>query len=99
MDITGFKTLLTEFVSYKSISTDKNFAVEIQKTVWFLKQLLSNSGFKVELWQGPASNQVVFGSYELSADAPTVLVYGHYDVQPASQEDGWKGDPFTVVER
>lgn len=29
----------------------------------------------------------------------TILIYGHYDVQPASIEDGWEADPFTVVEK
>ena len=32
-------------------------------------------------------------------DAPTVLIYSHYDVQPAAMEDGWETPPFQVVER
>ncbi len=42
-------------------------------------------------------NPVVFASFGVGADE-TILVYGHYDVQPASVEDGWKGDPFSLRE-
>src|SRR5690606_34812945 len=32
-------------------------------------------------------------------DKPTILIYGHYDVQPAAKEDGWDHDPFDPVEK
>ncbi|KAJ1944849.1 hypothetical protein GGF37_001997 [Kickxella alabastrina] len=41
---------------------------------------------------------VILGQYGNDANKKTVLVYGHYDVQPALLEDGWATDPFTLVE-
>ncbi|KAI8824573.1 uncharacterized protein EV422DRAFT_520577 [Fimicolochytrium jonesii] len=41
---------------------------------------------------------IVLGQYGADPKKKTVLVYGHYDVQPAFKEDGWKTDPWTLVE-
>ena len=41
-----------------------------------------------------SGHPVVFGSRKVSDAAPTVLVYGHYDVQPADPVELWKSDPF-----
>ncbi|MCA9086885.1 MAG: M20/M25/M40 family metallo-hydrolase, partial [Planctomycetaceae bacterium] len=46
-----------------------------------------------------AGHPVVYGEWMGAGDgAPTMLVYGHYDVVPATIEDGWDGDPFEPVE-
>ena len=42
---------------------------------------------------------VILGKLLSGTDKRTVLVYGHYDVQPAMLEDGWQSDPFTLQER
>ncbi|KAJ3193908.1 hypothetical protein HK101_003888 [Irineochytrium annulatum] len=41
---------------------------------------------------------IVLGTFGTDATKRTVLVYGHYDVQPALKSDGWNTDPFTLVE-
>ncbi|KAJ1344117.1 hypothetical protein BSLG_001257 [Batrachochytrium salamandrivorans] len=41
---------------------------------------------------------IILATYGTDPTKKTVLVYGHYDVQPASKEDGWATDPFTLVE-
>ncbi|HHH14335.1 MAG TPA: peptidase M20, partial [candidate division WWE3 bacterium] len=78
-----YKSLLEELVSFKSISTDKAYVSEINKTVdWLLKQFEKN-GFSARSFEG-YGNPVVYAKYEVSPNAKTVLIYGHYDVQPAS---------------
>ena len=72
---------------------------EINKTVDWLTLILKEYGFTIEIWPGKVSNPVVFASLVVSPELPTVLVYGHYDVQPAALEDGWKSDPFELTTR
>ena len=91
--------LLKEYVSFKSVSTDMAYKSEINKTVEWLTLVLKEYGFTVEIWQGVVSNPVVYASLVVSPELPTVLVYGHYDVQPAALEDGWKSDPFELAMR
>ncbi len=93
-----YKNLLKEYVSFKSISTDEIYKEEMNKTVSWLSQTLKKYKFEVKVWEGKISNPVVFAEYTISKDAETILIYGHYDVQPAEKEDGWKSDPFTLAE-
>lgn len=93
-----YKQLLSQFVSFKSISTDPSYKKEVEKTVLWLKNLLQNGGFKTKIWKGRKSNPVVFGNYFVSPKFSTVLIYGHYDVQPAKKSDGWKSEPFALKE-
>jgi acetylornithine deacetylase/succinyl-diaminopimelate desuccinylase-like protein len=94
-----YKELLEQFVSYKSISTDPSFKSDIEKTVAWLEQLLSSNGFTVTLVKGKHSNPLVIAQLRHDAKLPTVLVYGHYDIQPADLEDGWSSNPFVLTER
>ena len=47
----------------------------------------------------PGDTRAVYGEIPAPAGAPTVMVYAHYDVQPAQREDGWETDPWTPVEK
>lgn len=98
MQFEVFKELLTKFVSFKSVSTDVAYASEIDATVAWLKSLFEQNSFKVEILKGPDSNPVVFASLDIGKPE-TILVYGHYDVQPAELSDGWNSDPFVLTER
>ncbi len=99
MSYIEYKKLLNEFVAIKSISTDKTYLSEIKKAVEWLINLFNTNGFKTETFKGPNSNPVVFASYVTDKKLKTILVYGHYDVQPASKEDGWFDDPFIPFEK
>ncbi|KKT41850.1 MAG: peptidase M20 [Microgenomates group bacterium GW2011_GWC1_44_37] len=93
-----YKKQLAEFVKFQSVSTDPNYLPEIKKTVNWLKKVLTRAEFSVEIWQGKSTNPLVFASYHVSDDFDTVLIYGHYDVQPATKKNGWKGEPFDLGE-
>ncbi len=97
-DLTQFTAMFREYISFKSISTDAAFTDGINATVTWLSKLLSENGFHVEVWKGPATNPIVFAEYHAGDSLKTKLIYGHYDVQPASLEDGWKSEPFELTE-
>lgn len=94
-----YKKLLSEFVSFKSISTDNKYKNEIDKTVSWLKTILKSGGFNVSTLDGKNSNPVVLAKYNVNQNAKTLLIYGHYDVQPAEKEDGWTSDPYKLSEK
>ena len=91
--------MLREYVAFKSVSTDAAFAPDIDATVKWLTALFKDNGFKVTVLKGPKTNPVVVAEYYVADNLKTKLIYGHYDVQPASLEDGWKSEPFDLVER
>jgi len=97
-DLTEFTRLLNEYIGFKSVSTDPAFASGIAGQVKWLTELFENNGFKVDILKGPKTNPVVLATYHTSDNLKTKLIYGHYDVQPASIEDGWKTDPFVLHE-
>jgi|GEM_PF-499015 len=94
-----YRILLDTMVSFRSISTDDAFREENKRTAEWLQEVLATSGFTVRLIHGSNSNPLVYARYYQSPELPTILIYGHYDVQPASLSDGWTSDPFTVDER
>lgn len=98
-ELKEFKEQLARFVALRSISTDPAYQEEMLKTASWLRDTLAGAGFSVELLQGPTTNPLVFAEYVADRSLPTVLVYGHYDVQPAREEDGWSSEPFSLVER
>ncbi len=93
-----YRQLLSEFLSFKSVSTDPQFLPEIEKTVAWLKETFERNGFSVHVVHG-YDNPLVVATYMADPSFKTVLVYGHYDVQPADQAEGWSADPFTLTEK
>lgn len=96
VDLEKFQELLGQYIAFKSISTDPLFVSEIKGNVEWLVKLFKDNGLEVFCLQGENSNPVVVAGCHQSSDLETVLVYGHYDVQPAVKEDGWISDPFTL---
>ena len=90
-----YVSLLKKYISFKSISTDINFNKEIQKTHKWLVGVLEKEGFKTKLLKYKKTNPIVYAEHIHNKNTETILVYGHYDVQPASIKD-WKYDPFKL---
>ncbi len=90
---------LTEFVSMKSISSDPAMRETSHNTASFLMQQLLTLGADAEIIHQDAGNPAVIAKLGEEEDVKTILIYGHYDVQPASKEDGWDTEPFELTEK
>lgn len=77
-----------------SISTDPAYRAECRKAAEWLVSALSEIGFKASLRDTPGHPMVVAHQDGAAADAPHVLFYGHYDVQPVDPLALWETDPF-----
>ncbi len=88
---------LIDLLKIPSISADPNYKNEVQKCAESLAQGLTNIGIdKVEICQ-TAGNPIVYGEKIIDPTKPTILVYGHYDVQPADPLDLWTSPAFEPV--
>ena len=87
---------LAELISFRSISTDPQFESECKKAAQWLVALFKEHGLSAKLLPAKEANPLVFAATKRDSKKKTVLVYGHYDVQPADQA-GWKSDPFTLT--
>ncbi len=78
----------------QSVSTDSTKKTEITRASEYLIQQFQNIGLaNVQAFETPG-NPIVYGDYIVGDDKPTVLVYGHYDVQPSDPDDLWTTHPF-----
>lgn len=93
-----YRKLLTQLLKFKSISTDPQFQGEITATSQWLKDTFESKGFSVNVVTG-YDNPIVIAHYQVDPSFQTCLIYGHYDVQPASKEEGWDSEPFELTER
>ncbi len=86
---------LFELLRIKSISTDPSFKAECRKAAEWLTAYLNSLGFTASVRDTPGHPMVVAHHDAGSADAPHVLFYGHYDVQPVDPIELWENDPFS----
>ncbi len=92
-----FITELIDLLKIPSVSTDASFKDDVNKAAEFVKDKLLEAGAdSAEVMETPG-NPIVFGEKMVDPSKPTVLVYGHYDVQPADPIDLWDSPPFEPV--
>lgn len=85
---------LFDLLRIPSISADKNYSADVFKTADEVAKRLTEAGAEnVEVCQTPGY-PVVYADKIIDPNKPTVLVYGHYDVQPPDPIELWKTGPF-----
>jgi acetylornithine deacetylase/succinyl-diaminopimelate desuccinylase-like protein len=93
---TDFLTHLAVFVAHPGVSTDPTADADTVATATWLENWLRARHFTVHRWEGPGMHPVLCAATTPRLSAPTILVYGHYDVQPVDAGDAWHADPFTL---
>ena len=85
---------LFEFLRIPSVSTDRERADRVREAADWLAGKLGDAGCaEVEVWE-TEGHPVVYGAWRGATDTPTILVYGHYDVQPEDPVELWRTAPF-----
>ncbi|HEV7323119.1 MAG TPA: M20/M25/M40 family metallo-hydrolase [Ensifer sp.] len=93
-NLPGSLDRLFDLVRIKSISTDPAFKAECRKAAEWLVAELNSLGFTASVRDTPGHPMVVAHHDGAKPDAPHVLFYGHYDVQPVDPLNLWDTDPF-----
>ena len=92
-----FLNELLEILRIPSVSADPRFAGDVKRMAEATAEHLRLVGAEnVEVFQ-TAGHPIVYGEKIIDPKAPTVLVYGHYDVQPADPLELWESPPFEPV--
>jgi acetylornithine deacetylase/succinyl-diaminopimelate desuccinylase-like protein len=92
-----FLNELMDWLRIPSVSADPKFHGDVLRAAEYLKARFEEVGLEnVELCP-TAGNPIVYGEKIIDPSLPTVLVYGHYDVQPADPYELWTSGPFEPV--
>ncbi len=83
-----FIKILKEFVAIQSISTDSQYKKEIAKAVKKLADFCLHNGLKTKILKS-SENPVIVAKTPLIPELKTILIYGHYDVQPVENNDAF----------
>ena len=92
-----FISELIELLKIPSVSADSAYAQDVINTANAVKASLEKAGCNfVEICETPGY-PIVFGEHIIDPTLPTVLVYGHYDVQPPDPIELWTSPPFEPI--
>jgi acetylornithine deacetylase/succinyl-diaminopimelate desuccinylase-like protein len=92
-----YNDLFNEFLTFlkiPSVSTADEHKDDIKKAAAFLVNKLKELGFTSVKAHETACHPIIFGEYPVNPEKPTILLYGHYDVQPPDPIEQWETAPF-----
>ena len=95
-----FLNELFEILRIPSISADSAFYGDVRKCAEKVAEFLIAAGADNVVLEETAGNPIIYGEKIIDASLPTVLVYGHYDVQPSVPDELWNTPPFepTIID-
>jgi len=96
---TRFLDELKAFLRIPSVSTESRYAAEVRRCAEFVAADLQRMGMERVAILPTAGHPCVYAEWLGAPGRPTVLVYGHYDVQPVDPENLWTSPPFEPTER
>lgn len=95
-----YEALLRRFVETPTVSVDPSHAEDIKKGVELTVETIEKFGGKTQVYRAARGNPVVHGVFGDDNSRPTVTVYNHIDVQPASKEtEPWDTEPFVFTKK
>lgn len=95
-----YEGLLGQFVETPTVSVDPAHAEDIRRGVDLTVETLRRFGAETEVYEVDKGNPTVHGVFGSDKNVPTVTVYNHIDVQPASKEtEPWSTDPFVMTKK
>ena len=94
----AFEDLLREFVEVPSVSADPDHKKDLERVAELSADTIRRFGGRAELYRADGGSPVMLGRFDSDPRHPTVTVYNHMDVQPASKEtEPWRTEPFTFT--
>jgi len=93
----GYLEELKDYLRIPSISTDPAYSGDVARCAAFLRGKMEAAGLAAELIETDGY-PLVYGEWLGAEGKPTLLYYGHYDVQPVDPVEEWRHDPFEPTE-
>lgn len=88
---------LIEWLKIPSVSADPAYTKDVKKAADFLASKMKEAGLQKVKVHRTAGHPIVYGQRIIDKNLPTILVYGHYDVQPPDPINLWTSGPFEPV--
>ncbi|HEY89205.1 MAG TPA: dipeptidase [Thermoflexia bacterium] len=93
-----FLAELKDFLCIPSVSTQEQHRPDMQRAAKWLRDHLLAAGVPLTVIMETPGHPIVYAEWLVDPDAPTVLIYGHYDVQPPDPLELWRTEPFEPAE-
>lgn len=90
---------LLELLRIPSVSADSSFKGDVRRAAEFVRDKLTAAGLDKAVLHETPGHPIVYAEKMVDPARPTVLVYGHYDVQPADPYELWQSPPFEPTIR
>ena len=92
-----FLSELLELLRIPSVSADSKYKADVRLAAEFICDKLKSAGAEIAEINETAGHPIVYGEKIIDKSLPTILVYGHYDVQPADPLNLWNSPPFEPI--